>query len=231
MRTCIILGAKSDIAQALTSLLFVDGWSVYGWARGENLPMQNWDLVIVCIGSVAPVGIWWSQNEYEWEECMRSNLFTPLRLLRTLWTFRNPGARVCFMAGSNPNAIMPGYSAYNTSKMALLKLIEQMDAETSDAIFFALGPGITDTKIHEATKQAGWSNPRLERALKDGSFTKMEDIYACLKWCLAVPKHIIGGRNICVSDPWNAPLDVWGTSLYEDLERNPSLYKLRRVEK
>src|SRR3990167_5926895 len=223
MKTCIILGARSDIAQALTPMLEADGWRVYGWARDAPLPYALWDLAIIAIGKVDPVGLWHTQGHEHWEECVRSNVLLPVKLLRRLWKVHNPEASVCFMAGSNPNVIMSGYSAYNTGKMALLKACEQLDYETPDAKFFALGPGITDTKIHDATKKAAWPNPRLERAIADGSFTPMEDIYACLKWCLAQSKTVIGGRNICVSDPWK---EAW---FADCLAVQPEMCKLRRA--
>ena len=225
MTTAIVLGSNSDIAKALTPMLMADGWDVVGWSRREQLPEVNWDLLLIALGRVAPVRHWWEPDDGEWYECFRSNLLLPIRLLRELWAFRNHNARVCFMAGSNPNSILSGYSAYNVSKMALLKLCEQLDHETPGIVFFALGPGITDTKIHDATKQAQWPNPRLERAMKDGSFTKMEDIYACLKWAIAQPKEVIGGRNICVSDPWK---EKW---FAETLALQPSRLKLRRDDK
>ena len=220
MKLCTILGGDSDIAKGLMPLL--TDYKVSTWARDQELPYVRWDLIIVAIGKVAPVGLWESQGNERWDECIRSNLLLPAKLLRRLWHLRNPDAKVCWLAGSNPNAIMPGYSAYNTSKMAVLKLVEQIDAESPDVTLFALGPGITDTKIHNATKEEAWPNPRLDRAMIDKSWTKIEDIYACLKWCIDQTKEVVGGRNICVSDG----VDF----LAVELANKPSLFKLRRDE-
>ena len=223
MKTCLILGDRSEIAVAMSQYLRADGWKVEGWHRGAPVPYQEWDLVIIAVGQVKPVGMWHEQIAEEWDSAIESNVLLPVRLLRHLWSLRRPMARVCFMAGSNPNTIMDGYSAYNGSKMMLLKVVEQLDHESQDAVLFALGPGVTDTKIHNATKEAGWPNPRLERALKDGSFTPMTKVYECLKWCLAQPKEVIGGRNLCISDPY-------GPGLAVRLKNNPDLFKLRRIE-
>ena len=164
MKTCILLGSNSDIAKGLEPLLAKD-YKIVKWSRGSVLPLEDWDLVVCCIGSVAPVGLWHSVDEVEWLHSIESNLITPFRLLQKLWPTHNPGASVCFMAGSNPQMIMDGYSAYNCGKMGLLKLVEQMDHETPDAKFFALGPGTILTKIHQATTKAGWDNPKLDAAL------------------------------------------------------------------
>lgn len=201
-----------------------DAWSVYEWHREIYQPtFPRWDLCIVALGKVAPVGLWHEQNPYQWEDCIHSNILLPIRLLRTMWPQHRENATVCFMAGSNPQMIMSGYSAYNISKMALLKAVEQLDFETPDAKLFALGPGIVLTKIHNATLNSKWDNPKLSQAMLEGKSTPIEKIYECLKWAIAQPKAVIGGRNLCVSDPWD-------NELAARLGTHPNVYKLRRVE-
>jgi NAD(P)-dependent dehydrogenase (short-subunit alcohol dehydrogenase family) len=219
----ILLGSRSDIGKALASELIADGWSLEGWARGDPLPRSRFDLCLIAIGAIAPVGVWHEQQDLGWERCIQSNLIVPINLLRAIWPQHNSRCAVCFLAGSNPNTIMDGYSAYNCSKMALLKAVEQLDHETPDARFFALGPGTVLTKIHKASE--GWPNPKLEAARKENKSTPIERIYECLMWAIKQPKEVIGGRNICVSDPWDT-----GGFLAETLKRNPDLYKLRRAE-
>ena len=231
---CIILGDHSDIAMALKPLLEADGWSITGWNRSleaeaspswprksmENFP--KWNLVICAIGTVAPVGHWASQNADEWDHCVESNVLLPIRLLRTIWARHEPDASVCFMAGANPNRAGPNYSAYYTGKMALLKAVETIDAETPDAKFFCLAPGIVFTKIHNATMESGIINQGLEDRRKVGG-TPIPKIYDCLKWCVSQPKEVVGGRNICCSDDYNSELS-------NRLRNESSIFKLRRIE-
>lgn len=194
----IIIGSKSDIAQSIKPMLEKDGYEVKGWARGSAIgPERRWDLLIITVGTVAPVGLWHDVKAFEWENCIYSNLTFPFKMLKLLWDSRNPNATVIWFAGSNPQKIMDGYSAYNTSKMAVLKLIEQLDHETQDCKFIAFGPGYAKTKIHKATLEANWPNERIERG-DDGN--SMEDIYKAMMWCVEQPKEFTGGRNICVSD-------------------------------
>ena len=241
MKTCILLGDRSDIAKALIPFLEADGWVIYGWSRppkgsqfgAEDIDAPEWDLVLCALGCVAPVGHWYEQTQADFEDCVRSNVLLPIRLLRQIWRKRKPDASVCFMAGSNPQKIMPGYLPYNLSKMALLKAVEQIDAESPDCKVFALGPGYVKTRIHAATLAANWPNERIARG-DDG--TPIERIYACLKWCLDQPKEVVGGRNIAMSDPWgdeNGAVmgkSVWDMPLRERLRINPSMFKLRRIE-
>lgn len=213
--SAVILGETSEIGIYLRGRLYEDGWETHGWMRSYPIPTAKWDLLLCCIGQVAPVGLW--HDVEEWDSAVESNLLAPVRLLREMWPHRKPDASVCFLAGSNPNKTMPGYSAYNAGKMALLKAVESIDAETPDAKFFALAPGYIPTKIHRASE--GWPNEVIAR----GSTATMDGVYACLKWSLEQPKSIIGGRNICASDPMS-------NELAARLALNPSLYKLRRAE-
>ena len=221
---CIILGSNSDIAKGLETHLRADGWSVHGWNRTSNNlhDLPRWHLIIIAIGRVAPVGHWPEQSNGDWEHTIESNLLLPVRLLRSLWPKRYFWANICWLAGSNPNMIMDGYSAYNISKMAVLKAVEQLDHESPDVKLFALGPGIVLTKIHDASK--GWDNPKLAAAKREGKSMPISHIYNCMKWAMGQPKEVIGGRNICASDLWGHP------SLEEWLKANPDGYKLRRYE-
>lgn len=223
----LILGSGSEIAKGLAFHLTEDGWSVDGWQRGEVLPKTRFDLCIVAIGRVAPVGLWHEVDKYEWHEGIEDNLLTPFRLLHYIWPQHNSRAAVCFLAGSNPQMIMEGYSAYNVGKMALLKMVEQLDHETPDARFFALGPGTILTKIHEPTRKAKWKNEKLAAAEAKALNVEQQirRVYETLMWCCKQPKEVIGGRNLCASDPWDT-----GGFLAETLKRNPSMYKLRRME-
>ncbi len=229
MKQCIILGDRSEIATGLMPFLSADGYSLIGWNRNTprkylNRYFPQWDLLICAIGSVAPVGHWSTRDPDEWENSVYSNCLLPVRLLREVWHNHLPGASVCFLAGANPNRAGINYSAYYTGKMALLKAIENMDAETPDAKMFALAPGIVFTKIHEPTYASGIVNEELEERRKIGG-TPIEKIYACLKWCVSQEKHVVGGRNICVTDGWDT-----NQYLSNSLASNPSLFKLRRVE-
>lgn len=223
MKTCILIGDRSDIAKALLPFLVADGYTVHGWNRSSNdAPYVSWDLFLCALGSVAPVGPLREQMDEEVYDCVNSNLLLPVEMLRILWPLRKDYASACFMGGSNPQKIMPGYLAYNMSKMGLLKAVEQIDAESPDCTVFALGPGyFRDSKIHKATLDANWPNERIARG---DAGTPIERIWGCLQWCISQPKEVIGGRNIAASDPWDKP------ELAERLTANPNLYKLRRVE-
>lgn len=206
MKTCLVLGRNSDIYRGIRPMLESDGWRLVELGRGDSArDLPQWNLCIITMGRVAPVGHWWDLDIAEFRECFDSNLLTPWSLLRDAWQYRAPDATVIWFSGSNPQIIMDGYAPYNAAKMAVNKLIEQLDHETWDAKFVAFAPGyVRDSKIHRATIEKGWPNPRIARGDAGNS---MATIYRAMKWCIEQPKQVVGGRNVCASDvPFDFPL-------------------------
>jgi len=203
-------------------------------AAGESLTREGakWDAIIVAAGTEEPVGAFWDCDAQEWERAMHVNALAPLRLVRRLYADRSAGAQssVAFFSGSGTNSAAPAYSAYCASKILLIKMCELLDAESGDTKFFIIGPGIVRTKIHAETLKAGargGANFEKVRAFLESGDpgTSHDDIYACLRWCMGLPKHVIGGRNIALAH------DAWrngGVSLVRSLEQEPEMYKLRR---
>lgn len=218
MKHCLVIGYHSDIFQRVKPLLMEDGWiltDVERLSAPELSMLPRWEMVLITMGRVAPVGNWWDASFDEVQMCIESNLTKPLRLLRMVWNRAAQNASVIWFSGSNPQKIMKGYAPYNVCKMAVNKLIEQLDFETPNVKFVAFGPGYVPTKIHRATLAAGWPNERIARG-DDG--TPTDKLYEALKFCIEAPKAVVGGRNICVSD-----LPLKG-------EMTNDTFKLRRVQ-
>jgi len=224
MKTCIVIGAGSEIYNKVKPMFEADGWTFYAHDQQSYYPSPSfpkWDLCLMPMGRVAPVGNWWDLGDKEVEACFEANLIKPFRWLRRLWHWRAPDATVIWFSGSNPQKIMDGYAPYNTAKMAVNKLIEQLDHETPDCKFVAFGPGyVAASPIHGATKEKNWPNERIARG---DAGTPLEAIYATLAWCIRADKSVVGGRNIAVSDMANPDLD-------DILSTKPDFGKLRRVQ-
>lgn len=228
MKHAIILGAGSDIGRQIAERLRTDGWMVTGVRHDQALPPRPWDLIICCYGVLDPIGSFFAAHGKNWEAAFEVNLFLPLRQVRYLYQYRRPGASVCFFSGAGANGPAPTYSAYCVSKIALVKAVECLDAESEDCKFFILGPGMVRTKIQEQTLAAGDRAANYRRVADfmvvtdDNDSRESHDrIYACLMACAAAPKAAVGGRNIYV------PLDDW-TRLNE-LADQPDAFKLRRA--
>jgi NAD(P)-dependent dehydrogenase (short-subunit alcohol dehydrogenase family) len=186
----ILLGAGSDIAQGLRKNLEVDGWTIYPVSRGDALPQVKWNLLIVAIGTLAPVAKFFDVPWEKWEEGFNVNAMLPLALVHALYKTRAENASICFFGGTNPYKANPHYSAYAASKAALRMAVRDIGAEYPELRTFMLDTGFVQTKIHRPTIEAGIPNARLAQ----GGGTAHEQIYAALRKCIKSPIDSVRGH-------------------------------------
>lgn len=177
---------------------------------------KPWDIFISSIGTLEPIGPFFSADFNEWEEAVTVNSLAQLRVLHNIWPYRRqgPASNVVFFAGGGTNSPFTNYSAYAASKVFLIKMCELLDDENQELNVFIVGPGFIPTKIHKTID-----------FLKFGrSLASYGDIYDCINWCIAKGKNIASGRNFSVvHDSWRE--DV---RLVEQLRRDTNKFKLRR---
>jgi len=252
MPHAIILGITADIGRALAERLICDGWTVTGLGRDLGrvadlgatcieIDMKDsasvasvcgqigrWDLFVSSVGTMTPIGPFFDLNFEEWEGSIIVNLTGQLRVLHALWSKRVLRPHIMFFAGGGTNNPMPNYSAYCVSKIALIKMVELIDDEVSEANVFINGPGFTRTRIHEETLSAGIlageGLAKTETLLESGNGTSMDDIYKHMQWCMAHPLAASGRNFSTVHDPWR-----YGNILATALEGEPDALRLRRA--
>jgi NAD(P)-dependent dehydrogenase (short-subunit alcohol dehydrogenase family) len=137
-------------------------------------------------------------------------------------------SKAIFFAGGGTNGPFDNYSAYCVGKLLLIKMTELLHSECPTLQTSIIGTGWVDTKIHRQTLAADHAaGANLEKTReflgKRGAGTTMDDVAACVEWCLAAPRAAVGGRNIALAhDPWR------DKSLIPALNADPDRYKLRR---
>lgn len=191
----------------------------------------QWDVLVMGPGMVEPVGPFSSCNFDEWEQSVKVNFTSQMRIIHELLPSRRLNSRrgpsVILFAGGGTNSASPNYSAYTISKIALIKMCELLDAEIPDTRFAILGPGWVKTKIHEATlragARAGANYQRTLDKLASDQCTPMDQVLECCDWMRDAPRELISGRNFSVV------FDKWGSAeLAKRLAQEPDMYKLRR---
>jgi len=191
----------------------------------------QWDVLVMCPGTQEPVGPFIEGNFDEWEESVKTNFTSQMRVIHELLTSRRVnsvlGPCVLLFAGGGTNSAPVNYSAYIISKIALIKMCELLDAEIPDTRFVIVGPGWVKTKIHNATLSAGaraGANYQLTiDKLAGNECTPMEQVLDCCDWLINAPRELISGRNFSVV------FDRWGSGeLKKRLAEEPNMYKLRR---
>lgn len=180
---------------------------------------KPWDIFISSVGTLEPIGPFFSADFDEWEEAITVNSLAQLRVLRELWPYRRQG-QIChaaFFAGGGTNNSFPNHSAYAASKVFLIKMCELLDSENPLINVFIIGPGFIPTKIHRFQHTIDFLPSRQKG-------TAYKDIYDCINWCIAQGKNVAGGRNFSVvHDSWRED-----ARLVEQLQRDKNKFKLRR---
>lgn len=192
---------------------------------------SGWDVLVLAAGDTAPVGKFADLDFSTWTRSVQINLLSQLQMTHSLLPRRSRQniPTVIFFAGGGTNNAVPNYSAYTLSKIGLIKMAEQLDAEIPDVKFTILGPGWVKTKIHEATlnagpKMAGLNYEKTKQMLSSDDCNPIERVIDCCNWVIEQPRQVVGGRNFSVVH------DAWGSeALRLKLESDQSLYKLRRL--
>ncbi len=194
-----------------------------------------WNIFISCIGTMEPIGNFFTYDFNSWEDSVVNNSTAQLRFLHSIYSYRckEKGlSHVAFFAGGGTNSAFKNYSAYCASKILLIKMCELLDDENDDLNVFIIGPGWVRTKIHnqtlESQRNAGQNYGKTVEFLQtDVTGTTNKDIYDCINWCIKQGKNAVGGRNFSVvHDKWRNS----GKKLSKQLLSDPDKFKLRRFK-
>ena len=121
--------------------------------------------------------------------------------------------------------LLPKIIQHTVSKIALIKLVELLDAEINDVAFSILGPGWVNTKIHEQSLEPFCVTSHLtkDRGASVTDFVDMKQVIASIMWIFSQDKKAVGGRNFSTAhDPFES--DFFAETLLSD----PDVFKLRR---
>lgn len=200
-------------------------------ALRERCP--QWDVLVVCAGSQAPIGALVNTDFDKWEESVMVNFIGQVHVVHELLPTRHRDSAieptVVFFAGGGPNKATVNYSAYAVSKVALIKMCELLDAEVPDTRFVIVNPGWVKTKIHDAVlkagPQAGDDYWRTVDKFNRSVWTPIERVVECCDWLIQAPRNLASGRYFGVE------FDAWGSEkLNRRLAADPDMFKLRRYE-
>jgi NAD(P)-dependent dehydrogenase (short-subunit alcohol dehydrogenase family) len=193
--------------------------------------ISKWDVLVLAPGLQDPVGLFVDSNIDDWIASVTVNFLNQVRFIHKLLDARSTSnlspPTVILFAGGGTNNAPTHYSAYITSKIALMKFTELMAIELPDTKFVILGPGWVKTKIHESTvrakERAGSNYERTLEKYSSGDWVSMQSVIECCGWIVDADIELLSGRNFSLVH------DKWGSiELNESLKNNSDLYKLRR---
>ena len=204
--------------------------SINQFIKNYQSSKTSWDYLIVCPGTMLPVGAFRNIDFRIWKQSFDVNLISPLEIIQGLLPYGSKietKPLITFIAAGGTNGAPINFSSYIISKIALLKATEILDAELEGFRTVIFGPGWIKTKIHDEVLKSRNSAPdafeETERRLLVDDFTPMSSVISFMDWAIEQSKEVLAGRNFSSrDDPW------YQADFLEKLLEDPSLLKLRR---
>jgi len=260
MSTAIIAGHDSELGSLVAATLLEQHWKIIGTSRrmfdsefdsSKNLyycdfidrssisqatksiieANPDWDLLVLSVGILDPLGLATDVNFDDWEASIKVNFINQFYFIREIIRLTKENSaikrRVLTFAGSGTNSAPKNYSAYTLSKIALIKSMELLAAENPSYCFISLGTGWMKSKIHDQTilagEELGDAYYETLRRQTQNDFGKPEDLQKFIGWVLEQPTELISGRNFSLQgDDWE------GNDFLVTMNQSQDSYKLRR---
>lgn len=207
---------------------FSDDESIDQWLN--SIDVKEIDMIYFIHGDLKPIGKLGDVQFEQWREAQQVNFLSIVKVLNFCLGSLKKGCKILTLAGGGVNGAPVNFSAYTSSKVALVKLTELCAAEYPDLLFFCLGPGWVNTPIHQQTLESGAMagdayNETVKR-LQNNDFIDMERVTNALNFFLDDANQVFSGRNYSVASG-----ELQHTNLNSLLESDDNIFKLRRCNK
>jgi NAD(P)-dependent dehydrogenase (short-subunit alcohol dehydrogenase family) len=196
------------------------------------------DALICCAGAFGPIGPFERTDSAEWLATLRANVFGLYLLAKHGLPLleRGHGRRIIAFSGGGAFGTFPSYSAYATSKAAVVRLTECLADELRPRgiAVNAVAPGMVATEIHQATlragpDRAGAAHYERTRAALAGGAVPMSVPVECVRFLLSRDADGLTGKTIAANfDPWRDErfrahlADIVASEVYTLRRVNPS---------
>ena len=206
--------------------------ALYAWVSATAPAL---DGLIVAAGAFGAIGAFEETESARWWGTLRANVFGLYALAKHGLPLLERGTRprIITFSGGGAFGTFPRYSAYATSKAAVVRLTECLADELRPRgiAVNAVAPGMVATEIHAATLEAGPDRAGVEHfertrvVVREGS-VPMEVPVDCVRFLLSREADGLTGKTIAANfDPWRRP--AFGAHLEEIAASD--VYTLRRI--
>lgn len=115
--------------------------------------------LVNCAGIYGPIGKTYQVNIDKFTEAIKINFFGTINMCHALIPLikSNTRKKIVNFSGGGAASPFPNYSAYATSKIAVVRFTENLSIELSDEEFDinCIAPGFVITRLHQDTIKAG----------------------------------------------------------------------------
>lgn len=194
---------------------------------------EKWDHLDALVNNAAvvgPIGRLWDNDWTAWRTTLQVNLLAPVALCRLAVPWMSRSGAIVNLSGGGATSARANFSAYGTTKAALVRFTETLALEVADLGIRvnAISPGILNTRMVDAVLDAGPQNAgedydRVLEVKRNGG--QPPEKAAALACFLASPaSQGITGRLI------SAIWDPWPTLAEHAVDlRESDIYTLRRI--
>ncbi len=169
------------------------------------------DGLVVAAGGYGPIGPTRSVDLEALARALDENVLGVLRLVQAMAPRLDAGRSpsVVLLSGGGATGPLPRYTAYALSKVATVRLAENLAAEEPGWKVNAVAPGFVASEIHTATLSAGpaLAGDMYERTRRDLEQAVAPEVPAGLvRFLLGPESDGISGRLLSAPwDPWREP--------------------------
>ena len=192
------------------------------------------DVIINCAGLFGAIGRFDKTDSIMWKKTIEINMFGVYLISKHFLNMLllSSVKKIINFSGGGAFGDFPNYSAYATSKAAVVRLSENMACELAGegVKVNCVAPGFVATDIHNATLEKGREvagdhfNKTIDM-LKEGA-VPMEVVINCVKFLISPDSNGLSGKTISASfDKWDT--EVFKQSINEITESE--LYTMRRI--
>lgn len=203
----------------------------YKWCKKR---VRNIHGLVNCAGVYGPIGKLYKIDIKSYHEAVRINFLGTVNICHAFHPLFNSSSRkkIVNFSGGGAATPFPNYSAYATSKIAIVRFTENLALELREEKFDVncVAPGFVITRLHQQTLAAGAENSgaaffeNTRKQIENGGVSP--EIAAELTvFLLSEKSDGITGKFI------SAPWDPWRDEAFQErLRIDPDLATLRRID-
>ncbi len=189
------------------------------------------DGLVNCAGVYGPIGALSDVNLAEFEKAIKINFLGTVFMCGTFAPLIKKGGRIINFSGGGAATPFANFSAYATSKIAIVRLSENLAEEYKDKgiTVNAVAPGFVVTRLHQDTIQAGdkagkaFLEKTKEEIAKGGVAPEVSANLTA--YLLSDSSEGINGKFI------SAPWDDWKNPAFQEkLKAQKNFCTLRRID-
>jgi NAD(P)-dependent dehydrogenase (short-subunit alcohol dehydrogenase family) len=223
----VVTGASRGLGRAIAERFELEGAKTVTPNRqalssgGFSIP-ENISILVNCAGMYGPIGPFnWIDEWLEWLETIRINLLLSVATCQAVLPYMKSRGygKIIQISGGGATRGMPNYSAYASSKAAVVRFAETIALELKGTGIDvnSMSPGALNTRMKDQALAAG-ADPEIYKDA-DENMRKACDLAVFLA---SAESDGITGRLI------SAVWDKWQDENFRELLADPDAFTLRR---